>query len=194
MGRFEVSRALDVTGYCCLSWSLIPNSCFNPESSGYLLTDLSNLTRHEGCAGDKPRAGSCQLPDSYILATERMTCGPSVSATSASLAERASSSLPFLAPGGAFLCVHVLEADYGQWEQMSGSLPHFLGDVLMVFNRGGSPISCLLLSGFPQYERAHGSCCRKTILMLLFNSNKESRILVFLAARTTHARISCLLV
>lgn len=48
--------------------------------------------------------------------------------------------------------------------------------------------------GFPQCERVHGSCFCKTNLTLLFSSNKESRILVFVAASTTHAKISCLLV
>lgn len=91
------------------------------------------------------------------------------------------------------------EAGYGSggsWLQMSGSLQYFLGDVLTgaVHWEGRTHVTHARSDpGFPHCECVHGSRVRNTILALPLKQ-RQSGILVFVAASTTHAKISCILV
>lgn len=144
-----------------------------------------------------PELATVSLPDSYVLATKRMTCGSSIRPRLFRWPSRRPQSRswlqeePFSVPTWQRLTVAVgvhgskcWGACRTSWETSSG------------FPTGEAAPRDLVCScpGFPQCELVHGSCFCKTNLMLLFNSNKESRVLAFVAASTTHAKISCLLV
>lgn len=73
-------------------------------------------------------------------------------ATSALLAEQASSSLPFLAPGGAFLCAHVAEADHGSGSKCRGAC-HTSWEMVAGFSiTEAAPHLVCSCPGFPWHE------------------------------------------
>lgn len=135
-----------------------------------------------------PELATVSLPDSYILATERMTCGPSIRPhllrwpsrwppVSLSWLQEESFSVPM-------------------WQKLTvagnkcGGTCFTSRETFSGFSTGeAAPYLVCSSPGCPQCE-----CARDSMLTLLFNSNKESRILVFVAVSTTRARILCLLV
>lgn len=109
-----------------------------------------------------PELAAASLPNSYVLATKKMEDDMWFmhQATSASLAELASSSFPRLAPRGAsfFLCPCgrglTTHAVGGSWWQMSGSLQHLL--LTGFFTKEAAPYGrACFHPGFPQCELVH---------------------------------------